>query len=392
MRRQAEVVVIAATRTPIGRVGGSLRTVPLECLAARTIQAALSAVQLPGNEVNAVILGNVIGPGGNIARLALLEAGLPVEVPGYTVDMQCGSGLQAIVLAAQSILTGQTRCVLAGGAESCSRAPWRIEKPEDMYRGLPRVYGRARFSPAHLGDPDMGVAAENVARRYGIPREAQDAFALSSHQKAVKAEEDGFFDALRVAVTTPTGEIVRHDDCPRPDTSLEQLRALPPVFVEGGTVTAGNACPINDGASICLLTTASFARELGVRTALKYIDSTLVGVDPNVLGIGPVPAIRTLLERTGYRLEDVDLVEINEAFAAQVLACVEELQLPMEKLNIHGGAIALGHPYGSSGAVLVTHLFHTMMCQSDAHLGLTALGVGGGLGIAALWEKVDLTG
>ncbi|GMA50000.1 hypothetical protein GCM10025857_13570 [Alicyclobacillus contaminans] len=189
---------------------------------------------------------------------------------------------------------------------------------------------------------------------------------------------------------TPAGDTIAEDECPRPDTSLERLSALPPAFVDEGTVTAGNACPINDGASVCLLTSTAKARELGCRMALRYVDSVVVGVDPNYLGIGPIPAVQALMERTGYRLEDIDLVEFNEAFAAQVLACVNAWAWPHERLNVNGGAIALGHPYGASGAVLVTHLFHEMMRRQDARLGMTTMGVGGGLGIAVLWEKVKV--
>ncbi|WP_035485848.1 thiolase family protein [Alicyclobacillus contaminans] len=389
-RPQRDALVVAALRTPIGKVGGRLRAVPPESLAATVIQAVLQSAGATADQIHHVVLGNVVGPGGNIARLALLEAGFPLHVPGYTVDMQCGSGLQSMVLAAQSILAGQAEMVVAGGVESASRAPWKIAKPDDMYRGLPHIYARARFNPESIGDPDMGVAAEHVARRYEISRAAQDAFALDSHRKALAAEASGFFESLRTPVQTPAGDTIAEDECPRPDTSLERLSALPPAFVDEGTVTAGNACPINDGASVCLLTSTAKARELGCRMALRYVDSVVVGVDPNYLGIGPIPAVQALMERTGYRLEDIDLVEFNEAFAAQVLACVNAWAWPHERLNVNGGAIALGHPYGASGAVLVTHLFHEMMRRQDARLGMTTMGVGGGLGIAVLWEKVKV--
>lgn len=384
-----EAVVVWAKRTPIGKIGGVLSDVAVEDLAATVLRNLLEETALNPAHVDTVVLGNVVGPGGNVARLSLLQAGLPIHVPGYTVDMQCGLGLQAIHLAAQEVRSGHGHVYLAGGVESSSRAPWKLEKPMNLYRDSPRLYQRARFSPEHIGDPDMGLAAENVARKYGITREAQDRLALASHQKAVAAQQSGLLAAEIVPVQRPDGTTVTVDEGPRPDTSPEKLRSLPPVFLQDGTVTAGNACGINDGACVCLMVSAAKAHEMGFTTGLRYVDSVVVGVDPNYLGIGPVPAVKKLLERNGLAITDVDLVEFNEAFAAQVLACVDELRIPLDKLNVNGGAIALGHPYGASGAILVTHLFHEMM-RRNGLLGLTTMGVGGGLGIATLWERVKL--
>ncbi|MCL6637160.1 MAG: thiolase family protein [Alicyclobacillus sp.] len=383
-----EVVVVAAKRTAIAKQGGGLREVPPEQLAAVALRAALAAAGVQPAQVEEVVLGNVVGPGGNLARLTALTAGLPLHVPGVTVDAQCGSGLQAVHQAALSIRCGQRRLVAAGGTESVSRAPWRMEKPSSLYSlQPPRIYTRARFAPDWIGDPDMGVAAETVARIYGVSRAEQDAFALRSHRLAVAAQQAGDL-ALEIApCPLPDGRTFDQDEEPRPHTSLEKLARLSPVFVPDGTVTAGNACGINDGAAVVLLAAASHAAALGLRPVLRLADCELVGVDPNVLGIGPVPAIRQLLQRHGLTWADIDLIEINEAFAAQVLACVRLLELPMERLNVCGGALALGHPYGASGAVLVTRLFYQLP-RRGGRWGVAALGVGGGLGIASLWECV----
>lgn len=385
----SDAVVVAAKRTPIGRIGGILRDVEVEDLAAAVLRGLLAeSPQLNPADVDSVALGNVVGPGGNVARLSALTAGLPLHVPGYTVDMQCGSGLQAIHLAAMSIRVGQANAVIAGGVESTSRAPWKLERPHDLHRGAPQVYTRARFSPDAIGDPEMGEAAENVAQRYGISRARQDEFALASHRKAVAARER-IKPAIVPVVPRPGEAAVTEDECPRPDTSLEKLARLRPVFREGGSVTAGNACPVNDAASAVLMLSAQRAHELGFRTGIRYVDAAVVGVDPNVLGIGPIPATEQVLARQQLRIGDIDLVEFNEAFASQVLACVDALGIRPDRLNVNGGAIAYGHPYGASGAVLVTHLFHELL-RREGRYGLTTLGIGGGLGITVLWERVKL--
>ncbi|MDQ0189123.1 thiolase family protein [Alicyclobacillus cycloheptanicus] len=387
--QEHDAIVVAAKRTAVGKVGGGLREVPVEHLAGTVLQDLVRGAQVNPERIDQVILGNVVGPGGNVARLSALTAGLPLSVPGYTVDMQCGSGLQAIHLAAQEVQSGHGDIYLAGGVESSSRAPWKLEKPQNPYRQSPRVYERARFSPDTIGDPDMGVAAENVARAYHISRDAQDELALASHQRAVAAQQTGVFTAEIVPVETPCGGWFTVDEGPRVDTSLDKLRRLPPVFVKDGTVTAGNACSINDGASIVLLLSVRAARELGFSTGLRYVDCVVTGVDPNLLGIGPIPAVQKLFHRQSVTMDEMDLIEFNEAFASQVLACMYELNIPFDRMNVNGGAIALGHPYGASGALLVTHLFHELI-RRHGRYGLTTMGVGGGLGIAALWERVTL--
>ncbi|PWC56506.1 thiolase family protein [Azospirillum sp. TSO22-1] len=382
---QRRAVIVAARRTPIGRIGGSLRDLPVEELAAPVIRAVLADAGLEPGEVDDVLLGNAVGPGGNVARLSALAAGLPVEVPGVTVDRQCGSGLEAINMAARLIEAGAGEVYLAGGVESTSTAPWRVEKPATPWRS-PRFYDRARFAPDSVGDPEMGVAAENVARAWGITRERQDAFALASHRKAVESQATGRFAREIVPLVLPDGRVVDRDECPRPDTSAEKLARLPPVFMPGGTVTAGNACPVNDGAAVvAVVSERRFAAMAGAR-GLRVADSAAAGVDPNLLGTGPIPAVRRLLARNpGLRLDAIDLVEFNEAFAAQVLACLDTLGIPEDTVSVGGGALALGHPYGASGAVLVTRLFSEL---APGQRGLATLGIGGGLGLATLLERV----
>lgn len=383
MRQRA--VIVAARRTPIGRMGGALRDLPVEDLAAPVIRAVLADAGIDPAEVDDVLLGNAVGPGGNVARLSALAAGLPVAVPGVTVDRQCGSGLEAVNMAARLVEAGAGEVFLAGGVESTSTAPWRVARPAGPYR-TPRFYDRARFAPEAVGDPEMGGAAENVARACGITRERQDAFALESHRKAVAAQAAGRFTREIVPLALPHGGTVERDECPRPDTSAEKLARLPPAFVPGGTVTAGNACPVNDGAAVvAVVSERRFAAMAGAR-GLVVVDSAAAGVDPNLLGTGPIPAVRRLLARQpGVNLADVDLVEFNEAFAAQVLACLDALEIPQTRVSVGGGALALGHPYGASGGVLMTRLFSELR---TGQRGLATLGIGGGIGLATLVEAV----
>jgi acetyl-CoA C-acetyltransferase len=387
-----QAIVVAARRTPIGRVGRSLKELTVEKLAAPVLNALVNDVGISPEQVDEVILGNAIGPGGNPARLALLEAGFPYTVPGLTVDRQCGSGLEAIHLAARLIQAGAAHIIIAGGVESVSTAPWRMEKPKSLYE-LPQFSHRARFAPDALGDPDMGVAAETVAQTFGIDRDRQDRYALHSHQKAIAALQSGRFRQEMVPISLSSTTVVEQDECPRSDLTLARLAKLPPAFVSGGTVTVGNACPINDGAAAVLLVSERMGRELGIRHGLRLVDTAAAGVDPTILGIGPVFAVRQLFQRHDLAPEQIGRVEFNEAFAAQVLACLDELNLPEDIVNQGGGAIALGHPYGASGAILVTRLFHDMVHDRghqstlDNQLGLATLGIGGGLGLASLFES-----
>lgn len=381
-----EAVIVMAKRTPIGKMGGVLSTLEPEELLAPLIRHIVRETTLPADQIDDVIIGNVVGPGGNIARVSALEAGLPVTVPGVTVDRQCGSGLEAVNMAARLIQSGAGEIYLAGGVESASRAPWKMAKPQTL-TGVPRLYTRARFTPDAYGDPDMGIAAENVARKYGITREEQDLYALKSHQKAVHAQRSGRYKQEIVPLQV-MGEWIAADECPRNDTSLEKLRKLPPVFLEQGTVTAGNACPVNDGAALVLVMSREKCRELRLQPVLRIVDAQAAGVDPDYLGMGPVPAVQKLLDRRRLTVGDIDVVEFNEAFASQVLASLNMLGIPEDKVNRGGGALALGHPYGASGAVLMTRLCAEMLHQPFKR-GLATLGIGGGIGLATLVEAIE---
>lgn len=376
-------VIVAAKRTPIGKIGGMLKDIPPEQLAAHVINALVDEMSMRTEEIDEVILGNSVGPGGNIARLSALQAGLPIDVPGVTVDRQCGSGLEAINTACRLVQSGAGDIYIAGGVESTSLAPWKVEKPTNIYRSQPSIFTRARFSPECIGDPDMGVAAENVAEAFEISREDQDSFALWSHEKAVKSTREGRFQDEIIEMNG-----MKHDECPRPDTTIEKLSSLPPVFKENGTVTAGNACPVNDGAAAVVVMSERKCKELGLTPVLTFLDAVSAGVDPNLLGIGPIPAVRKLLKRNHTTIDSIDIVEFNEAFASQVLASIRSLNIPLEKLNVGGGALAIGHPYGASGAILVTRLFSEMK-RDSLKKGMATLGIGGGLGLATLFERYE---
>lgn len=388
-----KVIIIAARRTPIGRVGGGLKSLSVEKLMTPVLRSLLSDTGLRADHVDEVILGNAIGPGGNPARMALLEAGFAHTVPGVTVDRQCGSGLEAINIGARLVQAGAAAIVIAGGMESSSTAPWRIEKPRHLYE-LPRFTHRARFAPEAIGDPEMGVAAETVAHHYGISRDRQDAYAYHSHQKAIQSIQTGRFHLEIAPIALSSVTVVDTDECPRASLTLERLIKLPPVFQEGGTVTVGNACPVNDGAAAVVMVSEPTFQRMGLTQGLAVVDAIAAGVNPNLLGMGPVAAVNRLLQRNpDLTLNDVDIVEFNEAFAAQVLACLDALKIPQEKVNVGGGAIALGHPYGASGAILVTRLFTEMVKRKNtrlkgANLGLATLGIGGGLGLATLFESI----
>lgn len=383
-------VIAAAFRTPIGRVNGRLSAIEPASLAAPLLRRILQETGLAAEDVDDVLLGNAANSAGNLARLAALEAGLPVSVPGMTIDRQCGSGLEAITLAARLVTAGAGRIYLAGGTESSSRAHLRFRPP--LTSGdAPEPLRRARMAPDAIGDPDMGIAAENVAHHAGISRARQDAFALESHRRAVAAQKARRFSGEIVPLAAPTGR-VSQDECPRENTSLERLAALKPVFRPDGTVTAGNACPVNDGAAVVLVTSLAKARRLGLTMLLELVDSATVGVDPNLLGLGPVPAMEKLVARNpGLDAANIPYIEFNEAFAAQVLASLDALGIDHTIVNREGGALALGHPYGASGAILVTRLFAQMREADAGTEALAMMGIGGGMGIATLFRKLGGT-
>ncbi|WP_260982337.1 thiolase family protein [Arthrobacter sp. U41] len=394
---ERQPVIIAARRTPICRANGALKAVPAHQLLAPVLRALLADAGAAPESVADVVIGNAVGGGGNLARLAALEAGLPVSVPGVTVDRQCGSGLDAIVLAARQVAAGGSGLYLAGGVESISTAPLRAHRGAG---GVPDFFARAQFVPLGLGDPDMGVAAENVAAHFGISRERQDELALRSHRRALASADAGAFDAEIVqlpgvadgAVVSDGavgsgGGTVTADDGPRRGLTEAVLARFPPVFAEGGTVTAGNSCFDADGAAGVVITSVERARELGARDGLLVLGTDTAGVDPRLLGIGAAAAAERLLERCGVRAAELGLVEFNEAFASQTLACLDQLGIPAERANLDGGALALGHAYGASGAVLVTRLLaQARRSPVEGQLALAMISIAGGMGTAALLE------
>lgn len=377
--------IIAARRSAIGRVGGLHRSRAIEALAAPVLAATLADARLEAGAIDEVILGNAAQGGGNPARLIALAAGLPEHVAAVTVDRQCASGLEAILAAHRMIATGEAEIVLAGGAEAVSTAPWRVAKPRQLHQ-VPRFFDAAPFAPEALGDPTMVEAAEAVARAANISRETQDRFALLSHKKAHAAAEAGRFAAEIVALGDAAAE--QRDECIR-GTLTERLLARMPPLLKGGTVTAGNSCPVNDGAAICAVVSEPTWRRLGCPKALKLLGGAAAGVAPGLAGLGPVPAVERLFARPGMpALNTVHTIAFNEAFAGQVLAVLDRLAIPSDRVNRDGGALALGHPYGASGAILVVQLFNQMIHQNRGALGLAMLGAAGGLGQAALFAAV----
>ena len=374
-------VIIAARRTPVCRSNGALKELRAHQLLAPVLTQLLAECRLSPEDVADVVVGNAVGGGGNVARFALLEAGLPVSVPGLTVDRQCGSGLDAIVLAAGLVAAGGNRVYLAGGVESISTAPLRAHRNDD---GDPDFFARAQFVPLSYGDPDMGVAAEQVAAHFAVSRERQDAFALASHQRAVTAARDGRFENEITPLETAAGT-VSADDGPRPGLTAAVLKRFPPAFVGGGTVTAGNSCFDADAASAVVITSLQRARELGAADGLLVLATDTAGVDPGLLGIGAAVAGERLLANQGLMPADVGLVEFNEAFAAQALACLDRLDIEPGRANLDGGALALGHAYGASGAVLVTRLLAQARATGEqGRLALALISIAGGMGTAAL--------
>jgi 3-oxoadipyl-CoA thiolase len=398
-----EAWIIEAVRTPIGRYGGALAAVRPDDLAAAVIRAVVDRSGIDATLIEDVILGcaNQAGEDNrDVARMALLLAGLPVEVGGLTVNRLCGSGLQAINSAAHAINAGDGDVFIGGGVESMTRAPYVMAKPAAAFdRGDRDVYDTTlgwRFVNPKLAELhypySMGETAENVAERWSVDREAQDAFALASQRKAVAAIDAGCFDDQIVPITIPGRKgdpvVVRRDEHPRADTSAEALAKLRPAFREGGSVTAGNSSGINDGASAVLVVEAQRARELGLRPMARVVSTAIAGVDPAIMGYGPVPATRKALERAGIGVADLDLVELNEAFASQSIVCIDELGLDPERVNVNGGAIALGHPLGMSGGRLITMLTHELR-RTGGRYGLATMCIGVGQGIATIVERID---
>jgi 3-oxoadipyl-CoA thiolase len=399
-----EAWIVSAVRTPVGRYGGALAAVRPDDMAAAVLRAVVERAPIDPALVEDVILGcaNQAGEDNrDVARMAVLLAGFPVEVGGLTVNRLCGSGLQAINSAAHAIEVGDGDVFIGGGVESMTRAPYVMAKPDAPWDRGPRelqdtTLGWRFVNPRlaeHYYPYSMGETAENVARRWGVSRERQDAFALESHKRAVAAIEDGRFDGQLVQIEAPQRKgdpvVVARDEHPRADTTLEALAKLRPAFAaDGGSVTAGNASGINDGAAAVLLVEAGRARELGLAPMARVVSTAVAGVDPAVMGIGPIPASRKALERAGIGVADLDLIELNEAFASQSLVCIDELGLDPAKVNVNGGAIALGHPLGMSGGRLITMLAHEL-CRTGGRYGLATMCIGVGQGIATVIERIE---
>ncbi|YCH10195.1 thiolase family protein [Arthrobacter sp. alpha11c] len=377
-------VIIAALRTPICRANGQLRHLRAPDLLAPVIRSLIESAGIDPAGVNDVIMGNAVGGGGNVARFAALQAGLPVTVPGLTVDRQCGSGLDAIALAARLVGAGGDPLYVAGGVESISTAPARANRTDD---GGLDFYSRATFVPTVFGDPDMGVAAENVARAFGISRERQDEYALRSHRRALEAAAAGKL-AREIVPLENAGTIVDADDGPKPSLRASLMSRFPAVFVPDGTVTAANSCFDADAAAAVVITSLKRAREMGAADGLLVLGCETTGVHPELLGIGAAHAAEQLLAQQGLAATDVDLIEFNEAFASQTIACLDHLAIDPGKANAEGGALAFGHGYGASGAVLVTRLLTQARGVSEnsgvAPLGLAMISIAGGMGTAAL--------
>jgi len=396
-----EAVIIDAVRTPVGRYGGALKDVRSDDLAALCIAELVKRSKLDPNSVEDVILGcaNQAGEDNrNVGRMAALLAGLPYSVAGQTINRLCGSALNAVNSAAQAIKTGEGDVFVAGGCESMTRAPFVFLKADSPFPREVKVFDTTigwRFTNPRMAMPyakeGMGDTAENCAQKYGLTRLEQDEFALATQKKWGAAHAAGRFNDELVPVAIPQrkGEpvVVNKDEHPRPETTLEQLAKLPPAFRKDGTVTAGNSSGINDGAAAVLLMEAETARRLGCKPLARVVAGAVAGVDPSYMGLGPIPATRKALERAGLKIGDIDLIELNEAFAAQAIPCIRELGMDPAKVNVNGGAIAIGHPLGSTGARILTTLVHEMK-RRDSRYGLVTMCIGVGQGIATIVERV----
>jgi acetyl-CoA C-acetyltransferase len=391
-----ETVIVSACRTPIGAFGGVFKDVSAADLGAVVIREAIARADVKAADVGDVVMGCVLqaGAGMNVARQAAIKAGVPVEVPGETVNRVCGSGLQAVVHAVEAIRVGYVDTMVAGGTESMSNAPYLLKGARWGYRmGNAEAIDSmlAEGLTCAMGQCHMGITAEEVASRYNVSRQDQDAFAAESQQRAERAIKDGRFKDEIVPVTIPQKKgdalTVDTDEYPRPGTTADKLAALKPAFRKDGSVTAGNASGINDGAAALVVMSGEKARKVGKKPLARILSYVSTGVDPAIMGIGPVPAVRKVLERAGLKASDIDLFELNEAFAAQSVAVARELGLDTAKINVNGGAIALGHPIGASGARVLTTLVYALRARKLRY-GVASLCIGGGMGIAMAVESL----
>lgn len=396
-RLSEQVVIVEGVRTPIGRYGGALKEINSGFLASHVIEQLLKKSSFTANEVDEVIMGEVrqSTESSNVARVAAIRAGIPIEKPAFTVNRLCASGMQAIASAVQQIQTGHAQVVIAGGTESMSCSPIYLRGSrfggDKAYLVDSNLEAGQQPKEMYGEEMGMGITAENIAKKYSVSREDQDNFAITSQEKAIAAIESGRFkdEIVPYEIRTRKGTIVFDtDEHPRRDATIEKMGQLKPVFLKEGTVTAGNACGRNDGASAVLLMSESAARKYSLRPRAAIVHWIAVGVPPEIMGIGPVPAVQKLLEETGLTIEEIDLFEVNEAFASQALAVQRELNIPSEKLNVNGGAIALGHPVGSTGSRLVITLMHELQ-KKNGRYGVASLCVGGGQGMAILIENLQ---
>tara|TARA_B100000745_G_C20126075_1_gene385697 strand:- start:44 stop:1228 length:1185 start_codon:yes stop_codon:yes gene_type:complete len=391
-----EVVIVSGARTPIGRFGGAFKDVSASALGSLVIKAALDQANLRPDQVDDVVLGNALqtAEAGYAARLASLGAGIPEDVPTVAINRQCSSGLEAINMAALMVKTGEVDIVVAGGIENMSQSPYLVGY-KARFDGLGMGDGSLTDSLVRglgcpVNDYHMGVTAENVAERFAVSREDQDELAAISHQRAVAAIKDGRFDRQISSVTVPQRRsdpiIVSRDEGPREDSTVERLAQLSPVFKKDGTVTAGNASSINDGAAAVVLMSAEKAAEIGIKPRMRWHTRAVSGVEPAIMGIGPVPAVRKALKKAGMSIDDIGLIELNEAFASQALYCMRELNMSMDKTNVNGSGISLGHPVGATGAIMTVKLMEEMESRGD-ELGLVTMCVGGGQGVATIFQR-----
>ena len=389
MKREA--VIVSAVRTPVGRCRGALAAVGAPELGALVIAEAVRRAGLQGEEVEEVIFGNLgNNDSANLARGVTLQAGLPFTVPAITIDRQCSSGLNAIAIGALMIEAGEADILVAGGTESDSNRPHLMEKARVAYQVAPPQWLVRRTAPGAL-NVSMGTTAENLGRKYHITREECDAFALESHRKAAAAQAAGRFDAQMIPVTVPGKRgkttVVDRDECVRPESTMETLGSLPTAFEPDGVCTAGNSSPMSDGAGAVVLMDRETAEKKGLEPLAVFRGFAVTGCDPSIMGIGPVEAIRKVLRKTGLTLEEMDLIELNEAFATQSIACIRELGLDMDKVNVNGGALALGHPLAGTGAILTAKLLYELK-RRRARYGLVAFCMAGGQGGAAVFERI----
>lgn len=389
MKREA--VIVSAVRTPVGRCRGALAAVGAPELGALVIAEAVRRAGLQGEEVEEVIFGNLgNNDSANLARVVTLQAGLPFTVPAITIDRQCSSGLNAIAIGALMIEAGEADILVAGGTESDSNRPHLMEKARVAYQVAPPQWLVRRTAPGAL-NVSMGTTAENLGRKYHITREECDAFALESHRKAAAAQAAGRFDAQMIPVTVPGKRgkttVVDRDECVRPESTMETLGRLPTAFEPDGVCTAGNSSPMSDGAGAVVLMDRETAEKKGLEPLAVFRGFAVTGCDPSIMGIGPVEAIRKVLRKTGLTLEEMDLIELNEAFATQSIACIRELGLDMDKVNVNGGALALGHPLAGTGAILTAKMLYELK-RRRARYGLVAFCMAGGQGGAAVFERV----